>query len=145
MEEAKKLTNHLIFEQWRNKNLDELNQAENKEYIRATLQSTKLYNDAFCETLQHTTMKEFESLFDAFAEFTKIKAVQCYVNLLNDQVTTRVDKVVQDKRRSLGVSHEAHIEGSIRNPMFDMAKVPLSRPGSASVTEAEDHKRSPKK
>jgi hypothetical protein len=57
MEEAKKRGgNHLLFEEWRGKELADLQGDERERYVQAAAMSTARYNMAFCETVNRTTL-----------------------------------------------------------------------------------------
>jgi hypothetical protein len=61
-----KLSNHMVFENWRNCDQSKLTREERAEMKKAQEASTNKYNEAFVITLEDTTRLEFEALFECF-------------------------------------------------------------------------------
>ena len=70
--------NHIFFEKWRGKDLDNLSAEDRSQYEADAKESTKRYNQALCEVLKRTTQNEFEALFSGFPNEVRVEAVTVY-------------------------------------------------------------------
>eukprot|EP00935_MAST-01C_sp_MAST-1C-sp1_P002526 g2526.t1 len=74
--------NHIFFEKWRGKDLDNLSAEERSQYEADAQESTRRYNQAFCEMLKRTTQNQFEALFTGFPHKMREDAVSMYKQVL---------------------------------------------------------------
>ena len=146
MEKAKKEENHETFECWRSTNPDELSAKERMEFQNAAEKSTQVYSAAFCQTLRETTMNQFESLFDAFAENTKVAAIQVYLSLLGEQVNARASDLASPRHMQRGLSID--VDHQATNPMLAalqnvtenkvaMPELPMNQPSDSSDCDTQ--------
>ena len=73
---------HIFFEKWRGKDLKNLSADEQRQFEEDAKESTKRYNQAFCETLKRTTQNHWRALFDAFPSAKRDEVVEVYNQIL---------------------------------------------------------------
>ncbi len=76
--------NHIFFEKWRGKDIKKLSAEERRQYEADAKESTKRYNQAFCETLKRTTQNDFTALFAKLSSATQEKAVEVFNDILTN-------------------------------------------------------------
>eukprot|EP00935_MAST-01C_sp_MAST-1C-sp1_P001647 g1647.t1 len=94
MEQAKKtvtkaelaqVSNHVIFERWRVRDLQKLSEEEEADFARDKETSTRIYNSAFMQTLNDTTFNEYMKLFADAPQAMRSQANRSWVTLTVDQ------------------------------------------------------------
>ena len=152
LESAKKARGHQIFEDWRNKDLDNLNIAEWTEYQDALNESNDLYEQAFDEYLSRTG-QSLEDVRAAVKTFEMILGSDTRVNSSlsssgvtatpgNQTPSTKVPKVevLASKTKNLRPSSDADTTGlrSIGSPSDETVPQGRAKPYTGSKEGGQD-------